>query len=43
MLKQFFDNIRPNFEDGGKLKAFREEKERREIEELNRLAHETEV
>lgn len=23
MLKQFFDNIRPNFEDGGKLKAFR--------------------
>lgn len=27
----------------GKLKAFREEKERREIEELNRLAQETEV
>ena len=23
MLKQFFDNIRPNFEEGGKLKAFR--------------------
>ena len=27
----------------GKLKAFREEKERREIEELNRLAQETAV
>ena len=23
MLKKFFDNIRPNFEEGGKLKAFR--------------------
>lgn len=23
MIKQFFDKVRPNFEDGGKLKAFR--------------------